>query len=123
MTTQANTTDLKTIAANGPEWARGCPQCSFGIKAAMPLTGATDLMTERIAQMDMGLVEFCGCQAGQAYKRRVTAYRDQLIDEACKNPQMSRQAMRASHPDIDNAREAILAAQPAPTFNGKKVPA
>lgn len=115
--------DTKTVADNSPKWAHGCDKCKFGIVDSMPLTRATDLMTERVVQMDLGLVQFCDCQAGQAYRRRVAAYRDQLIDEACKNPKMAMQARRASHPDIDNAREAILAAQPAPTFNGQKEPA
>jgi hypothetical protein len=89
----------------------------------MPLTRVTDLMTERVVQMDMGTIQFCDCQAGAAYKRSVTVYRDKLIDEACKNPMMAMAARRASHPDIDSAREAMMAAQPAPTFNGEKVPA
>jgi hypothetical protein len=115
--------DTKTVADNSPKWAQGCDKCKYGIVDAMPLTRVTDLMTERVAQMDMGMIQFCNCQAGQAYHRNVTAYRDKLIDEACKHPQMARQAMRASHPDIDSAREAIMAAQPAPTFNGQKEPA
>jgi hypothetical protein len=115
--------DTKTVADNSPAWANGCTKCKFGVVDSMPLTRVTDLMTERVVQMDMGTIQFCDCQAGAAYKRSVTVYRDKLIDEACKNPMMAMAARRASHPDIDSAREAMMAAQPAPTFNGEKVPA
>lgn len=60
--------DPKPITENGPTYAKGCAQCTFGIVAAPALTQAVPLYLERLIQAIDGDITFCACQAGQSYR-------------------------------------------------------
>lgn len=119
MDAQTKAPETPPVTRKGPEWAHGCPNCKMGITNAMPLTGAINLVMERIIQMDDGLIEFCECRAGKAYHAYLFNKKQELIEEARRNPLMTEQAQRRSHVDLDNARHAIYHMQPAPTIHGE----
>lgn len=104
----------------GNHWARGCPKCANGIVSAPPLTRACELYLERLVQaIDKQLV-FCDCQAGTRYRAFLRNRSQILIEEARRDPRMVAQAGRASHPDIEVAREHIAGSYefaPAPTMH------
>ncbi len=102
---------VKAISDNGPEWAAGCDSCKYGIVLAPELTGACELYLERLVQAIAGDVTFCACQAGVRARANLLNRRQRLIGEARKDPRMSEQAQRLSHPDIDISAHAVRKTQ------------
>lgn len=94
-----------------PDWAAGCHDCTCGLVSPPDLTGAVSLYLERLVQaIDKHLV-FCTCMAGERYRACLLNRRQELIEEARRNPMMLDAAKRLSHPDIDGARTKIAEAQ------------
>jgi hypothetical protein len=111
MATNRRYTTPKTIAEIGPEWARGCANCSHGIISAPDITGATSFYLERLVQALDGDVHFCSCQAGVAYRASLLNRRQFLVEEARKHPKMREHATNRTHPDIEGAQMAVHAAR------------
>lgn len=112
--------NLKPIADNGPSWACGCSKCSFGIVSAPELTGVASLYLERMIQAKDGTLLFCACMAGQRYRVGLLNRYQALIEEARRNPLMQDAAQQLTHPDIEDARNAMYAAYaaaPPPTIH------
>lgn len=107
-------------------WANGCDQCKYGIVSAPELTGACEFYLERIVQHSAGDIEFCTCRADLAYKAAILNRKQQRIEEARRDPRMSAQAHRLTHPDIEIAASHIqnsyIMAQ-APTIHMEGEPA
>lgn len=118
---------VKTITDNGPEWAAGCPSCTYGIASAPELTGAVELHMERLVQHIAGDITYCTCQAGTRYKVYLLNRRQKLIEEARKDARMADAAKRLSHPDIQIAQARIersyVMAQPPTMHMAGEVPA
>lgn len=120
--------DTKPLEELVPEWAHGCENCQYGIVQALPLTGATELHLERLVQaIDKQLV-FCTCKAGTRYRSFLLNRRQFLLEEARRSPRMGQAAARASHPDIDIARQRIhksyeTAEPPTIHYEGERVTA
>lgn len=94
---------LKEISTNGPEWAKGCPKCKFGVAASAPLTGADHLYFERLVQASDGDLTFCDCRAGLLAKQY-----------------MKRLYRQTTSQDLGTARYKVEAAResaPAPTVH------
>jgi len=102
---------MKAIEANGPDSARGCGACAFGIVLAPELTGAASFYLERLVQAVDGDITFCTCQAGQHYRVSLANRYRQLTEEAKKDTRMVDSARNKSHPDIDSTRAAMQAVQ------------
>jgi hypothetical protein len=107
---------------NGPDWASGCKNCKYGVVEAMPLTRVADLTTERIIQMEDGLIKFCVCAAGTCYEANLKNRRQILIEQARKRPDMAHYGNRNTHLDLENARHAMRAMQTAPTVHAANEP-
>lgn len=95
-------------ASNDNDWARGCPDCKFGIVSAPELTGACELYLERLIQALDKQVEFCKCKAGTRQRSYLLNRRQMLIEEARTHPLMQQYAQQLTHPDIEIARHAIM---------------
>jgi hypothetical protein len=111
---------LKEIAANGPHWSSGCEHCKYGLVDAPPLLIRTEtFVMERMAQMLLGMLQFCTCRAGVAQEAYLSHKRWGLVNEALKDPRMVEQAKRKTHVDIENAMSAVVKAMetPAPTIH------
>lgn len=111
MVTNRRHLTTKTIAEIGPEWAKGCEQCSYGLVSAPEMTGADSYYLERLVQAIDGDIHFCSCKAGLAYRSSLLNRRQTLIEEARKNPKMREHANRRTHPDIESAQMAVHAAR------------
>ncbi len=61
--------------ANGPEWAQGCPDCSYGLVwVGEPLPIPKDALSvygARRVQAANGELTFCECKAGVAMRRHL----------------------------------------------------
>jgi hypothetical protein len=111
---------LKAITDNGPDWSSGCDHCKYGLVDAPPLLIQTEtFVMERLAQMLLGMLQFCTCRAGAAQEAYLTHKRWSLVNEALKDPRMVDQAKRRTHVDIENAMHAVVKAMetPAPTIH------
>lgn len=100
--------DTSSVLAKGPEWANGCEHCKFGIVLAPEITGAVEFYLERLVQAIDGDITFCSCQAGIYYRSALLNRRQKLLDDAKHDPRMQESASRRTHPDIENARQAML---------------
>jgi hypothetical protein len=89
------------------EWARGCPQCKYGIVSAPERTGACELHLERLVQAIDGDITFCECRAGKANRANLLNRYEFLKREAKRDPRMATFAERKTHPDIEAARKAM----------------
>lgn len=96
----------------GPEWAVGCEKCNYGIVSAPELTRQCGLRLERVAQMELGLVEFCECQAGKRYHVSLLNLRQQYIEEARKDDRMAWCVERQSHPEIESMKNVLMSSKP-----------
>jgi hypothetical protein len=110
----------KTIAEIGPEWAKGCDKCSYGLVSAPEMTGADAYYLERLVQAIDGDLHFCTCKAGLAYRSSLLNRRAKLIEEARKDARMREQADSRTHPDIQSAQTAVHAAR-VPTVHAAPV--
>ncbi len=100
--------DVLTIATSGPAWAKGCERCAYGIVASPEVTGAVEFYLERVVQAVDGDLTFCTCKAGERYRLSLLNRHRKLIEDAKKDGRMGEAASRKSHPDIENARAAML---------------
>lgn len=58
-------------------WARGCDRCRFGLTVTPEHRTGISLYVERAVQASLGLVQFCDCRAGKAYRAFLrNTYRD-----------------------------------------------
>lgn len=100
--------NVKEIGKVGPDWARGCKECKYGIVLAPEITGACELYLERLVQALDKQITFCECQAGTRYRDYLLSRRQFLLAEARNDYRMSAFAAKSTHPDIESARYAIL---------------
>jgi hypothetical protein len=111
----------KPLTELAPAWACGCEHCHYGLVDAPPLTGAANLYLERVVQAIDKMLTFCTCQAGQRYRASLLNRRQAMIEEARRDPRLSKFAARLSHPDIENTRyemhKAMELAADIPTFH------
>lgn len=61
--------DSSSITASGPEWARGCEACEYGLVVAPEFVPMLNVSEGRAIQMDEGMIEFCNCRAGHMYRQ------------------------------------------------------
>lgn len=94
-------------ATNENMWARGCPQCKYGILSAPELTGAGSLYLERLVQAIDGDLQFCTCRAGERYKNALRNRLLALRSEAKRDKRMASFVERNTHPDIESTRHAM----------------
>lgn len=97
--------NIETV--NDTEWANGCKKCKYGIVSAPALTGATELYLERLAQFINGDIQFCDCQAGSRYRVYLMNRNQFLVEEARQKTNLSFYAAKGSHPDIEQALNAV----------------
>jgi len=100
--------DVLTIATSGPAWAKGCDACKYGIVASPEVTGAVEFYLERVVQAVDGDLTFCTCKAGQRYRVSLLNRHRKLLADAKKDGRMTEAVSNKSHPDIENARAAML---------------
>lgn len=100
--------DLSSTTLKGPDWAKGCESCDHGIVLAPEITGAVEFYLERLVQAVDGDITFCECRAGQAYRVSLLNRHRKLIEDAKQDTRMVESARNKTHPDIENARQAIL---------------
>lgn len=62
----------------GPDWARGCPSCEFGIVVAPDILAAFPINESRAMQAAEQLVEFCDCRAGHMYRQNLRKHYNAL---------------------------------------------
>lgn len=62
---------IKEIADLGPEWARGCEACEFGLVVAPEIAPMLNTSEGRAIQMDEDMIEFCNCRAGHMYRQHL----------------------------------------------------
>lgn len=60
---------MTTVTLTGPDWARGCDQCSFGIVAAPDIVSALPMHESRAVQAHEDMILFCDCKAGLLYRQ------------------------------------------------------
>ena len=53
-------------------WALGCGVCVYGLIDAPDIDATRDVWKQRSAQAAMGELVFCGCKAGQLYRKALT---------------------------------------------------
>jgi hypothetical protein len=59
------------------DWARGCEHCRFGLTVTPRHRTGEPLYVERAIQAALGLIQFCECRAGHAYRAFLrTKYRE-----------------------------------------------
>lgn len=51
------------------DWARGCPNCKFGIVVAPDIVAALPLHESRAVQAAEDMILFCDCRAGHMYRQ------------------------------------------------------
>ncbi len=100
--------NIDTVEIIDNAWAKGCKQCTFGLVAAPELTGACEFYLERLVQALNGDITFCECRAGRCYRVNLLNKHRKFIEEARKDPRMTEQAKRGSHPDLEAAQAIIL---------------
>lgn len=100
--------ELSSTTPKGPEWARGCESCDHGIVSAPEITWAVEFYLERIVQAVDGDITFCTCQAGKFYRVSLLNRHQKLIEDAKRDERMIHAARNKTHPDIENARAAML---------------
>lgn len=76
---------LNEFQVNGPEWAKGCEGCQFGLAVAPEIIPMFNLPEQRAVQMDEGLIEFCNCRAGFMYRQHLRKVLNGLSLESRKN--------------------------------------
>jgi hypothetical protein len=111
----------------GPEWAKGCERCEYGITNAPDLTGAVSVSMERMVQaIESNGRIFCTCRAGVAARSNLKNRKQRLIEEAKTMP-LAREHGYNSAPDIEIAKQLIdkARAKSVPTmhYEGARVPA
>lgn len=74
--------EIKGIA--GPEWAKGCPSCQFGIVAAPDILRSFPLNEGRAVQAHEELILFCDCKAGHMYRQNLRKHYNALNWETRK---------------------------------------
>jgi hypothetical protein len=59
-----------TLPTQGQDihWARGCDRCRHGLTVTPEHRTYAPLFVERAIQASLGLVQFCDCRAGKAYR-------------------------------------------------------
>lgn len=62
---------LKEFQVEGPEWAKGCESCKFGIVLAPDILAAFPLGEGRAVQAAEGMITFCTCKAGHLYRQHL----------------------------------------------------
>lgn len=67
--------EIDQTTTHGPDWAKGCGICCFGLLSPPAIKGHAPLHEERLAQHRAGQLSFCDCQAGQ-FRRAFTMKRD-----------------------------------------------
>lgn len=67
--THGRYSDVKAIVDLGPDWARGCKDCKFGIVAAPDIVPALPLHESRAVQANEDMILFCDCRAGFMYRQ------------------------------------------------------
>lgn len=60
---------MTTVTLTGPEWARGCASCAFGIVAAPEIVPALPMYESRAVQAHEDMILFCDCKAGFLYRQ------------------------------------------------------
>jgi hypothetical protein len=63
--------DTKSLADIGPEWAKGCESCKFGIVLAPDILAAFPISEGRAVQAGEGMIVFCNCKAGHLYRQHL----------------------------------------------------
>lgn len=59
----------KDFQVNGPEWAKGCEHCEYGILSAPEILGQLTLSEQRAVANDEGMILFCECRAAFMYRQ------------------------------------------------------
>lgn len=75
---------LKEYQPSGPEWARGCESCEYGLVVAPEIAPLLNTSEGRAMQMDEGMIEFCNCRAGHMYRQYLRRVLNSLSWEARK---------------------------------------
>lgn len=62
---------MTTPTLTGPDWARGCEACAFGIIAAPDIVPALPMHESRAVQAHEDMILFCDCKAGFLYRQHL----------------------------------------------------
>lgn len=79
------TASLNEFQVSGPDWAKGCEGCQFGLAVAPEIVTMLQLHEQRAVQMDEGLIEFCDCRAGFMYRQYLRKVFNAMSMETKKN--------------------------------------
>lgn len=77
--------DLSNASPKGPDWAHGCPGCTYGVvlpPAPIPLL---PLHEQRATEAAEGLLIFCDCRAGFMYRQYLRKVYARIGMESRKN--------------------------------------
>jgi hypothetical protein len=76
---------LNDYQVNGPDWAKGCEACEFGIVAAPPILGALPLHEQRAVAHAEEMILFCECRAAYMYRQYLRKLYNAMSIETRKN--------------------------------------
>lgn len=93
-------TTTESGKVRGPEWARGCDQCNYGLIAAPEPIGALSLYEQRAIQAHDDMLDFCNCRAGHMYRQHLRKVYNNTSQDA-----------------RDKIRNYIWASMPMPTIH------
>jgi hypothetical protein len=112
----------------GPEWAKGCDRCEYGIANAPDLTGAVTFYLERWVQSheSKGRI-FCDCQAGEAQRTNMRKLAARRIEEARNLPLAREWGAGDVVPELEIAKAKVAEARakniPSMHYEGERVTA
>lgn len=76
---------LSEFQVDGPEWAKGCEACTYGMVVAPPIIGSLPLYEQRAIAHGEDMILYCDCRAGHMARQHLRKLYAALPLESLKN--------------------------------------
>ena len=92
--------------ARTPDWARGCGKCKGGLVEPVPGFNhiPAPMYAARVAQAKVGRLQFCDCDAGQAYRHYLLRKYQEIKSGRDKFPNWEDVEEAASTPTVNGGQ-------------------
>jgi hypothetical protein len=95
--------------AQQAHWAKGCGSCRHGLRVTPELNTTQPLYIARTAQAALGMIEFCDCQAGVAYRQYLRGTYQEERKTTDMDALQERVASESTTPTIHYEQAKVLA--------------